>query len=206
MSKLLVILIAIVLVLWILGWISAHAGLMVIGVLGLGSSFWWKPGARGQLNLQRPERPDPGDVSRLGLEARGRTGSCQPRRSHAVDPLRERGPLLGSGLKITALADASALDLAVECQPPSPGEVTRWATGGRGGSEGLPLEERIEGFNQTHLIEEPPRCSCSKRSTGSEESPRRPILLHPNGGSQPLYLVERRSRSLDVGEGHDGCW
>ena len=146
--SLLAILLAILLVLWILGWILAHAGLVVIGVLGLGLYAWWKPRGRGELCVQRHEPSAPGDPSRLGLSARGRTGSRPLRRSRAVDLPRERGPALVSGPTFTALADASVLDLAVEGQPPSPSQVTKWATDGRGGSEGLPLDQRTEKFDR----------------------------------------------------------
>ena len=65
------------------------------------------------------------------------------------------------------------------------------------------LEERIEEFNQTPLLTELPRCSRS--SPGSQRSQLPPIVLHPNGASQPLYLVKVQSRSLDIEEGHDEC-
>ena len=48
MVQLLVIALAIFCVLWILGWILAHAGLVVFGVLGLGLYSWLKVRDRGQ--------------------------------------------------------------------------------------------------------------------------------------------------------------
>jgi len=202
MPPTLVVLIAVLLVLGTLSWILSLEKLVELVVLGRGLCSSGRARGRGQLEVQRPERPAPGDPSRLGLAARCRSGSPQRCHSRFVDSLWRCGPSLVS----FALADRVMLDLAAECQSPSPCRVTRWATDWRGGIETPRLEERIEEFNQTPLLEEPPqwrsRSSCSPEL---EESLRLQIFLHPNGGSQPLYLVKRQSRSLDTGEGHDGC-
>ncbi len=49
MVQLLVVVLAIFCVLWILGWILTHAGVVLIGVLGLGLFSWWKARGRGEL-------------------------------------------------------------------------------------------------------------------------------------------------------------
>jgi hypothetical protein len=41
-ARLIVILLAVALCVWLLTWILVHAGLVVIGVVGLGLWSWWR--------------------------------------------------------------------------------------------------------------------------------------------------------------------
>ena len=185
-------LIATVLVLLILGWILAFAGLVMIRIfrsLGFGLSAWLKPTIAVSSH--------PSWLLEVGLEPDGSV--AQQVSSH----LASGSPVLLSRWLDIALGAVPARGISANGQPVDARGAAHGSRRRSGSCTRRRLEERIEEFNQIPPPEEPPQ--RSRLSPRSQESPPAPIDLHPNGAPQPLYLVKSQLQLLEIGEVRDGC-
>ncbi len=199
-------LIATVLVLLILGWILAFAGLVMIRIfrsLGFGLSAWLKPTIAVSSHPScLSSQPRVTSVARgwlleVGLEPDGSV--AQQVSSH----LASGSPVLLSRWLDIALGAVPARGISANGQPVDARGAAHGSRRRSGSCTRRRLEERIEEFNQIPPPEEPPQ--RSRLSPRSQESPPAPIDLHPNGAPQPLYLVKSQLQLLEIGEVRDGC-